>query len=186
MSRIVAVDPAAGIGMLDLDVDVEMGEMQVSGFEDVEMETQVAEFEFEEANVEAEVGKEENDLVVASAKVAKYLPMFCPEGFTASPEAMDADESLVAEEFDGRRVRFLSGLRGEKVFGGNADESDGSSKEYQYLSEDSEPGAALIGEEGRDSLSEYEGDDEADEPMSPDIGVSFSRQHIWVGEELDL
>ena len=189
MSDIIKINPAAGPDLDMLDFDVEM-ETQVNGFKDVdmEMETQVADFEFEcnavEGKGETEDGKQDNDLAIASANVAEYLPVFCSEGFTASPEAMDADESLVAEEFDGRRVRFYSGIPREKVFGGN--ESDGSPKEYQYLSEDSEPGVALIGEEGRSDDEGNDGDDEADEPTSPDIGVSFSRRHIWVGEELDL
>ena len=140
-----------------LDLDVEM-----------EMGAQVAGFE------EAE-GRGVESLI------AELLPRFCAEGFTESPLGMMEGESLVEEGFDGQEVEFGSGNGFEE------DSSEGSSMDYQYLSSDSESGSALIGEAGRDNLSDYEGDDEADdELMSPDIGVSFPKEHFLVGEEFGL
>ena len=141
-------------------------------------EALVSDFVVDEEEAQGQGG---NGLVASSG--ADYLPVFCPleEGLTESPPAMSADEGIVDEEFDGRQVRFRADVRG--FCGSNS--SDGCS-EYRYLSSDSEAcSALLIGEEGRGSLSDHEGDDDADEMMS-DIGVSFSRRHFWVGEEFDL
>ena len=135
--------------------------------------------------VDEEEAQEQGEKGLVANSGAVYLPVFSPveKGFTESPPAMSADESIVREEFDGRRVRFQSGFF---VFC-DSDSSDGCS-EYRYLSSDSEAcSALLIEEEARGSLPEYEGDDEeADEMTIKDIGVSFSRQHFWVGEDFAL
>ena len=145
--------------MSDLDAEMEMG-AQDAGFEEAE-------------------GRGVESLI------AELLPRFCAEGFAESPLGMMEGESLVEEEFDGQTVTLRSDLSGENAF--EEDSSEGSSTDYQYLSSDSESGSALIGEAGRDNLSDNEGDDEADdELMSPDIGVSFPKEHFLVGEEFGL
>ncbi|CAF9910204.1 MAG: hypothetical protein HETSPECPRED_009651 [Heterodermia speciosa] len=155
----VALNPAAGMDMSDLDAEMEMG-AQDAGFEEAE-------------------GRGVESLI------AELLPRFCAEGFAESPLGMMEGESLVEEEFDGQTVTLRSDLSGENAF--EEDSSEGSSTDYQYLSSDSESGSALIGEAGRDNLSDNEGDDEADdELMSPDIGVSFPKEHFLVGEEFGL
>ena len=138
------------------------------------METQLPDFDFDFGTD----GVAEGHGLVTS-KEGLHQPMFC-ERLTESPAAMSEEESLVAEEFDGRRVYFKPGLLGEN--GGDESSSDDSS-EYQYLSSDSEAGSALVGEENSDFEEEDETDDE---PMSPDFGVSFSPGDFWVGEEFDL